>query len=67
MPQPKDATVDFWDFVQTLSILSYIALMVAVLWFVLAVGVPLRRWLQRELGTDERLLTGGSDTPSRRR
>lgn len=42
----------FWDLLQALSIVSYVGALATLFWFVFAVGVPLRRWLKRELGED---------------
>jgi hypothetical protein len=42
--------MSFWGLFQAFSILTYIALVATVFWFAFAVGVPLRRWLERELG-----------------
>ena len=41
-----------YDVITGLSVLLTVAVTAAVLWSVLAVGIPLRRWLVRELAKD---------------
>jgi len=48
------------DLVYGLSVLGTLlalAALVAVLWFILAVGIPLRTWLRRELAKGESRIT----------
>ncbi len=40
-----------------LGLLS-LAMMLLIIWFVIAVGIPMRDWLQRELAKDSSTVTG---------
>lgn len=45
------------DLIYGLSSLAALVTLGAVLWFIVAVGVPLRTWLRRELAKDETTFT----------